>query len=160
MRILLIACFIMQSFTLAAQDKAALAGTWKIVVMRDEEMYFDLKKDSLYMKEFDELTPEQLKLANTMILEQTATLRAGLAASYFSFLADGNFSAKMMTDTLRSGKFTMNETSKTITLHTKKEGDKLINETEELKYEFRKNRLILYGFAGDDGMKAEFEKQQ
>jgi len=159
MRSLLLVCFILQAFTITAQDNIKMTGTWTLAAMKDSEMFFDIKKDSFYFEEFEKLSAGERKMADSIFGPQKALLKEVLSQCYITFSPDLSFKGKIMDDVERSGKYRINEKEKTITLLLKKEGDKAMDSTETIKYKFEKERLIIYGFKGEGDLSAEFEKQ-
>ena len=159
MKISLLLFIILQSFTLAAQDNNKIIGSWKMISLKDASVFYDIKTDSLFLKEFEELTAEEKKANAGQLVLHKQSLNKSVAQSFMKFNTDLSFDGRLVEPVDRSGKYIINETEKTIVLTLKKDGGKQVNESEKLKYKFEKNRLVLFGFPGQADFVVEFEKQ-
>ena len=160
-RILLIICL----FTAAgsyAQDKLTIIGKWKPVLMYDEKVYFDLKKDSLYMpNEVEEGLSEYVK--DSINYKMKGFLKDVIGNIYYQFNSDMTFTqgASGMTKET-SGTYVIDEVNKTLTTKIEKKIallDEIRVIEEKFNYKLNNNRIRLEKAGDADGPVIEFEKQ-
>lgn len=160
-KILFLVCVLLSSLCFA-QDKEKITGKWKIVAMHDNDMYFDLAKDSFYIKQNatedkkEEMTDATMKASKEM-------LKGLLDGAFFLFKSDMTFIGNFM-DEEKKGRYNLDEINKTITFITQRKSSSVKgpgNKETAIKYTFRNNRLVLLDIEGEtgDGFNLELEKQ-
>lgn len=153
MRVFLFICLMMQAFTITAQDKQMIVGKWKIAVMYDESMYFDLTKDSLYLNE----QPPDSIFNQTKIL-----LHEYFGKAFIEFRADMSFIEYSGIRGERNGIYSLYKESfiKMVREWKSKVTGELLKNEEEQKYLLKDNRLIFLGNENKFGNPTiEFVKQ-
>jgi hypothetical protein len=161
-RILLFVFVMVCAFSTMAQDKEKIVGKWKVVVMYDADMYLDITKDSIHMnKPLDESGKLTKHQTDSMLNQIKAVMKEMFKDAYFEFSKDMTYSENSSMQGDRTGTYSIDESTKTITIKKEREskvtGEVLTNE-EKIKYHFKNNRLI-FTEDGDNGHNIEFEKQ-
>lgn len=146
------------SASIHAQDKEKITGKWKIAAMSDEDMYYDVIKDSLH---FNNTKPEGMssETAEAAIKASKQMLAEFLKEGYFTFNQDMSFVGYFL-QTEKKGTFSIDETNKTIMLKAKDKSDSAERKDSKLQYSFRDKRLLLKVTEGNDeeGFNLELEK--
>lgn len=146
---------------LQAQDNKMIIGRWKVAAMFDDKIYFDLGRDSLYVKP----QPDQLMTktqADSVHKQVKEMMGEYFKDAYFEFKADMTYAENSGMQGERIGTYKIDEATKTIsferTRKSKVTGEERKFE-EKTKYVFRGNRLVFLAEGDDDGPNIEFEKQ-
>ncbi|RYD76609.1 MAG: hypothetical protein EOP53_14395, partial [Sphingobacteriales bacterium] len=113
MKLSLLLVMVLQAFTLAAQDNNKIIGSWKMTSLKDGAVFYDIKTDSLFLKEFEELTAEEKKANAGQLVLHKESLKKSVAHSFMIFNADFSFNGRLIEPIDRSGKYTLNEADKT-----------------------------------------------
>lgn len=161
-RILLFVFVMFFAFGTMAQDKEKIIGKWKVALMYDADMYLDITKDSIHMnKPLDESGKLTKQQTDSMLNQIKGMMKEMFKDASFEFSKDMTYKESSGMQGEKSGTYTIDEATKTITIKKEKKskvsGEVLTNE-EKIKYQFKGNRLAFIE-EGDDGPNIEFEKQ-
>lgn len=157
-KIVLFVLILLTAFAGMAQDKAKIVGKWKVALIFDDKMYFDVKRDSLHMSNKDGAIPTQ-KL-DSVQQQMKSMFNEMFKNSFVEFKADMTYIESSARGE-RKGTYTIDESTKTIV--TKRErksaatGETITSE-EKINYAFKDNRLVFLNNGGEDPT-VEFEKQ-
>ncbi|MBC7933777.1 MAG: hypothetical protein H7Y86_00265 [Rhizobacter sp.] len=155
---LLVAGMLLTCFVVTAQDKEKLVGKWKIIVMYDSNMHFDVKKDSLYLKN----DPKTKKQPASIYNQARAMMKELYMGAYIELKANMEYEEGSGIQGVRKGAYIVDEVNKIIIIKrerkSKATGELTIKE-EKIPYYFKAERLVFVSKSEDDGPTVEFEKQ-
>jgi hypothetical protein len=152
MKFFLLACVLtLLSFIGLAQDKSKIFGKWKVALIFDSNMFYDVNKDSI--------GNSSTAFPDSTLLQMKGMLKQIFSTSYVEFREDMIYSENSARGE-KKGVYTIDETAKVLTtiLERKTPSGEIKRTEDKINYIFRENRLVfLNNREGEPTV--EFEKQ-
>ncbi len=127
-----------------AQQEKKIIGSWTVIGMSDEEMAYDIKKDSVSFRKPLEMDSVAAKSIASQLLSQMKEM-------IFVFGKNGIYSDKYQGVTKGTGRYSIDTKDSIITVKGTRNGVSFI---ERIKYQFKGDLLIL--ITHEDGDSLQF----
>lgn len=140
-----------------AQDNVAILGTWKIVAMYDNDIYYDFEKDSIWIKKFKGANVDKSKeFIDSTENSMKTMLKGFLGQMQVEFRKDNTCTMSESVGTATEGRYFINEKEKILKIIEK---DKDESTEDSIKYRIANGRLVFLP-GEDDDHTIEFKKEK